>query len=341
MSASMSAPVLGAAVIGLGVGEQHAHAYAAHPAVGAVWLYDQNQEQTQAVAQRVAGARIARSFDELLRNPQVQILSIASFDDDHYEQVVAALTAGKHVFVEKPLCRSFAELKRIHALWSAAGGRLRLGSNLILRAAPLYRWVKAQLALGAFGELYAVDGDYLYGRIHKVTEGWRREVEDYSVIQGGGIHLLDLMLWLTGRRPATVTAAGNRISTAGSAFRYNDYCAATLHFDGGLIVRLSANYGCVHRHQHVLRMFGTSATLIYDDAGARLHETRDPAQAARRLEQSPLPAAKGDLIPGFIASIIDNTDYTAETQSVFDGICVALACDRASGSGKMEAVEYV
>lgn len=338
---AVNPPALGAAVVGLGVGEQHALAYAAHPAIGAVWLQDQNETQARAVAQRIPGARIARGFDELLRNPEVHILSIASFDDDHFEQVVAALTAGKHVFVEKPLCRSLAELKRIHALWSAAGGRLRLGSNLILRAAPLYRWIKTQMAQGKFGELYAVDGDYLYGRIHKVTEGWRREVADYSVIQGGGIHLLDLMLWLTGRRPVTVTAAGNRISTAGSAFRYNDYCAATLHFEGGLIARLSANYGCVHRHQHVLRMFGTGATLIYDDAGARLHESRDPAQAARHLEESPLPAAKGDLIPGFIASIIDNTDYTAETQSVFDGICVALACDRAAASEKMEAVEYV
>jgi len=341
MSAGIRAGAMGAAVIGLGVGEQHARAYAAHPAIGVLWLQDRNEEQARAVAQRIPGARIAPSFEALLRDPGVHILSIASFDDDHYAQVVAALEVGKHVFVEKPLCRSLDELRRIHALWAAAGGRLRLGSNLILRAAPLYRWAREQLAEGAFGSLYAIDGDYLYGRVHKVTVGWRREVEDYSVIQGGGIHLLDLMLWMTGRRPLAVMAAGNRISTAGTEFRYNDYCAATLHFEGGLIARLSANYGCVHRHQHVLRMFGTAATLIYDDAGARLHESRDPAVPARRLEISPLPAAKGDLIPGFLASIADNTDYTAETQSVFDGICVALACDRAAASGKMETVEYV
>lgn len=332
---------LGAAVVGLGVGEQHARAYAAHPAVGALWLHDQNAEQARAVAARLPGARLAPSFAALLAEPGVQMVSIASFDDDHFAQVVAALEAGKHVFVEKPLCRTLDELRRIHALWKDAGGRLRLGSNLILRAAPLYGWLKQRLAAGAFGELYALDGDYLYGRIHKVTEGWRREVADYSVIQGGGIHLLDLMLWLTGRRPLAVTAAGNRISTAGTAFRYNDYCAATLQFDGGMIARLSANYGCVHRHQHLLRLYGTQATFIYDDAGARLHESRDPAVPARGLTESPLPASKGDLIPGFIASIVDNSDYAAETQSVFDGICVAIACDRAAASGQLEQVEYV
>lgn len=333
--------MIGAAVVGLGVGEQHARAYDAHPRVGALWLLDQNPEQAREVARRIPGARLAGSYAELLANPEVQAISIASFDHDHYGQVTAALEAGKHVFVEKPLCRSFEELRHIHALWAAAGGRLRLGSNLILRAAPLYRWVREELARGAFGDLYAIDGDYLYGRIHKVTEGWRRDVADYSVIQGGGIHLLDLMLWLTGRRPETVTAVGNRIATAGSGFRYNDYCAATLHFPDGLIARLTANYGCVHRHHHVLRMFGTEATLIYDDAGPRLHESRDPAMRARTLDVATLPAAKGDLIPGFVASIVDDTDYRLETQSVFDGICVALACDRAAASGKMEAVEYV
>jgi hypothetical protein len=97
----------------------------------------------------------------------------------------------------------------------------------------------------------------------------------------------------------------------------------------------------VHRHQHVLRLYGTRATFIYDDAGARLHESRDPVVPARALAESPLPASKGDLIPGFIASIVDNSDYAAETQSVFDGICVAIACDRAAVSGKLEQVEYV
>ncbi len=107
------------------------------------------------------------------------------------------------------------------------------------------------------------------------------------------------MLWLTGRRPLAVKAVGNRICTTGTAFRYNDYCAATLHFDGGMIGRLSANYGCVHRHQHVLRLFGTRASFIYDDAGARLHELAVILAAARAAccrTSLPLPASKGDLI---------------------------------------------
>lgn len=333
--------ILGAAVIGLGVGEQHARAYAMHPQVSPPWLLDIDRGQAESVAARISGARVATSFEQLLSDGTISIISIASFDDAHYGQVVRALEAGKHVFVEKPLCQNLNQLAEIRRIWAAAGGRLKLGSNLILRAAPLYRWLRQAVANGELGEIYAFDGDYLYGRLHKITEGWRREVSDYSVMQGGGIHLIDLMLWLTRQRPLTVAAVGNRISSRNSRFRYNDFCAATLSFESGVVGRITANYGCVHRHHHVMRVFGTHKTFLYDDAGARLHESRDPATASVPILHAPLPSGKGDLIAGFIASILESLDMTDETQSVFDGICVAIACDRAAASGRTEKVEYV
>mgnify|MGYP000145869540 CR=1 FL=1 len=185
------------------------------------------------------------------------------------------------------------------------------------------------------------NGDYLYGRLHKITGGWRRDVKDYSVNQGGAIHMIDLMLWTTGQRPETVSAVGNRICSGDSGFQYNDFCSSTLTFPGGMVGRITANYGCVHRHQHVMRVFGTEGTFIYDDAGARLHESRDPLTRPASIDASPLPAGKGDLIPGFVASVLSGSDFSFETQSIFDGISVAIACDRAAASGLPEKVEYV
>jgi predicted dehydrogenase len=328
-------------VVGLGVGEQHAIAYARHAAVRRVQLCDHDAERASAVASRVQGSEVVANFESLLRDPAVDAISIASFDDAHFGQVVAALAAGKHVFVEKPLCRTVEELAEIKRLWNAANGRLQLGSNLILRTAPLYVWLRAAVAQGEFGEVYAFDGDYLYGRLHKVTEGWRRNVDDYSVMQGGGIHLIDLLLWISRQRPQSVTAAGNRVCSRDSGFRYNDFCAATLRFESGMVARVTANYGCVHRHHHVMRVFGTRRTLIYDDAGARMHYTRDPACSAISVAHAPLPAAKGDLIPGFIAAILGEVAERSDAQEIFDGVSVAIACDRAAASGQVENVEYV
>jgi predicted dehydrogenase len=328
-------------VVGLGVGEQHAVAYARHPAVRRVLLCDLDAGRSAAVASRLQKSAVAASFESMIRDPAVDAVSIASFDDAHFGQVVTALAAGKHVFVEKPLCRTFDELAEIKRLWAVAGGRLQLGSNLILRTAQLYAWLRGAVAQGEFGDIYAFDGDYLYGRLHKVTEGWRRDVDDYSVMQGGGIHLIDLLLWITGQRPRSVAAAGNSLCSRGSDFRYNDFCAATLHFESGMVARVTANYGCVHRHHHVMRVFGTHRTMIYDDAGARMHYTRDPACGAVSIAHAPLPASKGNMIPEFIAAMLGDAGASCDAQGFFDGVSVAIACDRAVASGQVENVEYV
>lgn len=330
------------AVVGLGVGEQHARAFAAHPSCEVSWLNDLSYERAKGLSSIFPGSRVAASFDEILDSGDVDIVSIASYDDAHFEQVMKALAAGKHVFVEKPICRTLDELAHIKESWRMAGGKLKLRSNLVLRTAPLYRWLRQLISAGELGSLYSFDGDYLYGRLHKITEGWRRDVTgSYSVMEGGGIHLIDLLLWLTGERPVLAAAAGNRICTRDSGFRYNDFVAATLEFESGLIARITANFGCVHRHQHVMRMFGTKGTFLYDDAGARTHWSRDAGYIAENIQQEPLPKSKGGLIPDFVDAVLADAEDMAETQSFFDGISICIAADRAAVTGKKEAIEYI
>jgi predicted dehydrogenase len=326
-------------VIGLGVGRQHALAYAALEDCSVVALCDRNFELARTVGREVGAERVTDDYRALLTDARLDLVSIASQDDDHYEHAMAALGAGKHVFVEKPLCRSGEEAAAIKARW-LDGGR-HLASNLVLRAAPLYRWLRAAIAGGELGTVYAFDGDYLYGRVHKITEGWRKDVDDYSVMQGGGIHLLDLMLWLTGERPETVASVGSRVVTQGTAFRYDDFAAATFRFPSGLIGRITANFGCVHRHHHVVRVFGTKGTFIYDDCGARLHGSRNPEAMPQRIDHAPLPGSKGDLIPAFVQSVRASGDPVAAGQHEFDVVSVCLAADRARVSGQTERVTYV
>lgn len=331
---------LGVAVIGLGVGEQHARAYLSTGHCQIRWLYDFDLPKAKRLTEELGTGSAALDFESILRDPCVQVVSIASNDDDHFKQVIPALKAGKHLFVEKPLCRSLEELRTVKECWEKNGSR-QLTSNLVLRAAPLYRWLKRKIEEGELGEIYAFDGDYLYGRLHKITEGWRKEVEDYSVIQGGGIHLVDLMLWLTSHRPVSVSAVGNRICTKGTPFRYNDYLSATFQFPSGLVGRITANFGGVHRHQHVVRIFGTKGTFIYDDQGPRLHTSRDPSVAPTALELPGLPASKGDLIPEFIELVLSGTDTRAETQHEFDVISSCVAVDRALAASTAAEVKYV
>jgi len=330
-----------AAVVGLGVGEAHARTYAQLERCSVRWLYDLDRTRAAAVSASLGQGAVAESYAAVLEDRDVDVVSIASYDDAHFEQVVASLRAGKHVFVEKPLCRTIDELRTVRDTWSASARRLQLQSNLVLRAAPLYRWLKSAVEAGELGDIYAFDGDYLYGRLHKMTDGWRRNVDDYSVLEGGGVHLIDLMLWITGQRPARVAAVGNRISTEGSAFRYDDFAAATFQFASGLIGRVTANFGCVHPHQHVVRLFGTKAAFISDDRGPRLFTARDPAVPVRHLDLDPLPSTKGDLIPAFVAAIVDRADTRRATEHEFAVISACVAAERALRRSETVDVEYV
>jgi predicted dehydrogenase len=277
-------------------------------------------------------------FNALADFSPLHIVSLASFDDDHAAQVLASLQAGQHVFVEKPLCRTQNELESIHKQWQTSPRALL--SNCVLRKAPLYEWLKEVIQGGELGDIYAFDGEYLYGRLHKIVEGWRKEIPDYSVMAGGGVHLLDLMLGLLGERPTTVTCVGNKIVTQNTLFQYDDFATALYTFPSGLVGRISAHFGCVHRHHHVVRVFGSKGTFIYDDQGPRVHKSRAEDSMAVVIDKNPLPAHKGVLIPSFLDSIQHNTFHQAARQE-FDLVSVLAATDRARQVKETLKIQYL
>ena len=228
------------------------------------------------------------------------------------------------------------QLKHIHE--TCLKHHKALSCNLVLRKVPLYEWLFECISQGDLGEIYAFDGDYLYGRIHKVIEGWRGDCNDYSVMAGGGVHLIDLMLLLTDQKPIEVTSCVNKITTRNTKFRYPDFHSSIFQFESGLIGRITANYGCVHHHQHVLRIFGTKGTFIYDDQGARIHWDRDETVEAELLDFSAKPTHKGLLIPDFVAAIQSNQ---AIAQREFDLMSVVMAADESIHSKQPITIEYL
>ena len=329
-----------AGVIGLGIGEQHALGYARARGCQLVGLCDRSRQKLSQVSAQYDSIISTTRWQELIDDNRVNLVSIASCDDDHAEQAMAALGAGKSVFVEKPLCRTREELVGIKKLLRS-NQRLHLASNLVLRAAPVYRWLRASVARGDFGEIYAFDGDYLYGRIHKITSGWRRDTDRYSVMQGGGVHLIDLMLWVTGQQPRTAYTQGNQICTRDTDFRENDFMASTFSFESGLVGRITANFGCVHRHQHAIRIFGTRATFILDDCGPRMHRSRDPEGKAESIEQAILPASKWGLIPDFVKEISGGDRQEQTSQQELDLMTVCLAADESLAEKNSVEIEYL
>ena len=328
-------------VIGLGVGEQHVKAYLRNPHCTVRRVCDLSEEKLAEAQKNFFGIPVTKHSRDVISDPDIDLISVASYDDAHFNQTLEALAEQKHVFVEKPLCQSLDQARKIKHAWKTQKGSRYLGCNLVLREAPLYKWLREEIRRGTFGSLFGFDGEYLYGRLNKITDGWRKDVPGYSVMEGGGIHMIDLMLWLTGQRPLSVFSAGNRICSEGTAFQYEDFVTSIMQFDSGMIGRITANFGCVHRHQHVVRIYGTKATFLSDDAGPRMYHRRDPEDPAQVIDLSPLPKTKGDLIPGFVSAILTKKDITDETQMIFDGISICSASDRALQKHKQETIHYI
>jgi predicted dehydrogenase len=327
-----------AAVIGLGVGEQHAAAYAEHPSVDLAVLCDLDEARLKEVGAAYAGVRLTTSAADVLDDPEVDIVSIASYDSDHHEQVMRAIERGKHVFVEKPLCQTARQAREIHA---ALAGRpeLVLSSNLLLRASPRFELLKRWIDDGRFGRVYYTEGDYDYGRLWKLTEGWRGDLEAYSVTLGGTIHLIDLLLWLTGDRVVRAQATANRLVTEGSKFRFDDLVVAILELESGGTMKVAANFGCVHPHYHDVQVFGTKATFVNGLDAATLWT--DPGEGARseRVEAAYPGVRKGHLIRSFVDAATGDGAPLVTADEVFHVLAVCFAIDRAAETGAAVEVE--
>jgi predicted dehydrogenase len=330
---------LRAGIIGLGVGERHIAGYRRHPDCAVTAIADFNPVKRDAARRLYPDLRVHDSADALLDDPEIDVVSIASYDEDHAVQVLRALETGKHVFVEKPLCQSESELAAIHAALAQHPG-LRLSSNLILRRTPRFRALKSRIASGEFGRLFHIEGDYNYGRIHKIVDGWRGRQNFYSVMLGGGVHVVDLVTWLAGERVTEVAAFGNRIATAGTGFRFDDMVVAILRFESGLVGKVAANFACVFPHFHRILVYGTEATFENGLASGRIWRSRDRDAAPITLDEAYPGTEKGDLIPPFIDTILGRGRPEIGEEDVFAAMTVCLAINEAARTGTVVKVAY-
>lgn len=326
-------------IIGLGVGERHIAGYQRHPDCEVTMLCDFSEEKQAMARAKYPHIQICQDAGDILRSPDIDIVSIASYDNFHYTQVAQALETGKHVFVEKPLCLHEKELEHIKSLLANKPG-IRLSSNLILRMSPRFRNLHQRIQHGELGELFYVEGDYNYGRIHKIHAGWRGQLDYYSVVLGGAVHMVDLLLWLSGDRPTEVSAFGTAIASRQSTFRYDDTVVALIKFASGLVGKISANFACVHPHFHGLSLYGTKATFINGVPNAQLYTSRSPEVKPIAIDAPYRGTHKGDLIYSFVDTIVNGGRPEVSEEEVLNAMAVCFAIIRACATSTTEPVTY-
>ncbi|MFN3201142.1 MAG: Gfo/Idh/MocA family protein [Bradymonadia bacterium] len=336
----MSRP-LKAGVIGLGIGERHIVGYQSIPNVEVKAVCDINPAQLAEVADRRDIRDRYTDWRPLVADPEIDVVSICSYDDAHAEQVVGAFQNGKHVFVEKPLALHPRESEAILEAWQESGSTLQMSSNLILRRSPRFIDLKARLQAGAFGRITYVEGDYLHQILHKITEGWRGKMPFYCVTYGGGIHLIDLMRWLIDDEIVEVSSMGTTVLAPESTYRYPDLIVSLLRFAGGALGKSVTHFAPTRTKFHALRLYGTERTFINDLPHGQEFTGDDPEHDVHQ-NTVPYPAMeKGDLLPDFVEALQHGRPPLVTMSDVFRVMDVCFACWSATESGRTTPVRYL
>ena len=100
-------------IIGLGVGEQHLLGYLKNLNCCIKLICDFDQKKLNEVSAKFPYLKTTNNPDHVLEDPSINLVSIASFDNYHCEQILKAFKNNKHVFVEKPLCQMEKEFNLI------------------------------------------------------------------------------------------------------------------------------------------------------------------------------------------------------------------------------------
>jgi len=330
---------LKAGIIGLGVGEQHIAAYQ-NQGVEILKICDFQPEKLAEVSSRHPQLATSLSPEDVLTDPEINLVSIASWDNHHCSQILMALDQEKHVFVEKPICLYDWEAVKIRSVLNEKP-HLRLSSNLILRYSPRFLDLRQRIQAGEFGQLFYIEGDYNYGRIQKLISGWRGQLPYYSIVLGGGVHLIDLMRWLSADEVVTVSAIGNQFVTAGTHFSNPDLVVALLQFKSGLIGKLAVNFGCVYPHFHPLQVYGTKASFTNHLGAAEIFFDRDPQIRPHTIATAYPGIHKGALLEGFIQSLQAEAEWEVSENEVFSTLSVCFAIEQSLKKGGTVTVDYI
>ncbi|MDB5054237.1 MAG: oxidoreductase protein [Bacilli bacterium] len=202
------------AVIGAGsISDSHLAAYAAHPEVEIYAIVDMNAARAQAAAERHGATKTFSDYRDMLADPEVEAVSICTWNNTHAELSIAALEAGKHVLCEKPLCTNMEQANRVEEAVRRTGKKLQVG--FLRRFGSNTQVLRRFIEAGELGEVYYAKASYL--RRLGNPGGW---FADRDRSGGGplfdiGIHVIDLCWYLMGR-PKVKSVSGNTYKKLGN-----------------------------------------------------------------------------------------------------------------------------
>jgi predicted dehydrogenase len=238
-------------VVGLGYwGPNLARNFAALPGCDLVWCCDESDAARDRAATQFPGVRTTASLDELLADPSLDAVALATPVPTHAPLAVRVLDAGKHCFVEKPLAQSVADAERAVAAAGSSGRLLMVGH--LLEYHPGVEKLKQLARSGELGdEIY-----YIYG--NRLNLGKLRA--DENALWSLGAHDVSVVLMLADEDPVEVVAHGRSYVRPG----VEDVVFCYLRFPSGLSAHLHLSWLDPHKERR-FTVVGSKRMATFDD----------------------------------------------------------------------------
>ncbi len=236
---------------------------------------------------RALGAEGVRAFAdvaELLARPDVDIVCIATSSGSHAAVAEAALEAGKHVVVEKPMTMTSEGADRLIALAERRGLTLSVISQRRFEAP--YALAKRMLDEGRLGRLLLVEAHTPFYRTQAYYDSadWRGTVaEDGGALMNQGIHQIDLMLWYGG----DAVAVSGKLATLTHEMEAEDLGAAVVSFASGAVGVLTASTSLAPGFPPSVKLYGERGAIHLEATRSRTGRCR---ASRRRRPRAPSPS---------------------------------------------------
>src|SRR5882724_7837487 len=202
-------------------------------------------------------------LDEMLADPDIQVVSVCSYPYDHAKQVIAAAKAGKHLIIEKPLCLSLKDLRAMQKAVEQTG--IKTCVCFECRYSSQFLTTKAVIDEGLLGKLHYGEVDYYhgigpwYGQFRWNT----RKDSGGSSLLSAGCHALDILLLCMGREVESVSSYAT--DSANKDFRKYEYPTTSvtiLKFDDGRIGKVASSIDCLQPYYFHTHLVGSEGSLL-------------------------------------------------------------------------------
>lgn len=265
-------------VIGCGgIGPTHCGAIRQIPDAQLLAVADILPGRAEDVGRRYDAERIYGSADDLLKDPDIDIVCLCTPSGMHADGAIAAMEAGKHVLTEKPMEVSLAQCDRMIEASERTGKLLSVISQH--RWDPATQIVKEAIDSGRLGRIVLADATVKWWRTQGYYDSgdWRGTfaLDGGGALMNQGVHTVDVLQWLLSGQGTVSSVFGQVRTSAHECIEVEDVATATLTFTGGAVASLTATTCAWDGFPVRIEVYGTEGTAIIEGDRLRLLKFKD------------------------------------------------------------------